>query len=134
MARDNLEAIHEGYRVWNEQGLEAALADFIHPEIELHDLVEMPDGSVYHRHQGAREMWAQWTQAWEEFEFSLAGAEDLGGDHVLAQVRASGRLKGTEEPIEVSFYEVWTLRDGKGIKRVAAMDRASVLSAAGLED
>ena len=119
MSEENVELVRRGYEAWNANGLEAALAEFLHPEVELHDLVEMPDGSVYRGHEGAREMWKQFTQGWDELQFGLEDAIDLGDERVLLRVRAKGRIKGSDAPIEVSFYEVWTVRDGRGIKRVA---------------
>ena len=134
MSRANVEAVRQGYEKWTQEGFEVALAEFIDPDAELHDIVEMPDGAVYRGHEGARRMWAQWTEMWEEFRFSLEEATDLGGDDVLALVRAVGRVRGTDVPVEVRVYEVWTLRDGKGIRRIASTDRAAALAAAGISE
>lgn len=131
MSQANVEAVRRGYERWTQEGFEVALAEFIDPDVELHDIVEMPDGSVYRGHEGARRMWTQWTEMWEEFQFCLEGATDLGGDEVLANVRAVGRIRGTDVPVEVRVYEVWTLREGKGLRRIASTDLASALKAAG---
>lgn len=134
MSQANVEAVRQGYEKWTQEGFEVALAEFIDPDVELHDIVEMPDGSVHRGHEGARRMWAQWTELWEEFRFSLEEAADLGDDAVLARVRAVGRVSGSAVPVEVRLYEVWTLRDGKGIRRIASTDRASALKAAGISE
>jgi ketosteroid isomerase-like protein len=111
MSEENVELVRRGYQTWNENGLEAALVEFIDPDVELHDPVEMPDGSVYRGHEGARAMWAHWTEVWEEVRFEPDEAVDLDDEHVLLRVRALGRVKESDAPVEVSFYEVWTIRE-----------------------
>ena len=132
MSQENVEIVRRGYEMWVRDGIEAALSEFVAPDVELHDIVEMPDGRVWRGHDEARTMWAQWQETWEEFQFSLQDAADLGGPHVLARTRAVGRIRGSEASVEVSFFEVWTLRDGKAIRRIAAMELDAALKAAGL--
>jgi ketosteroid isomerase-like protein len=134
VSRENVETVRRGYEAWVRDGLEVALAEFIAPDVELHDIIEMPDGKVWRGHDEARAMWTQWQETWEEFQFSLEDATDLGGPHVLARVRAVGRIRGSESSVEVSFYEVWTMRNGKGVRRIAAMELDEALKAAGLSE
>jgi len=134
VSQENVEAVRKGYETWSEEGIEAALASFIDEEVEMHDIVEMPGASVHRGHDGVRKMWSQWSEVWDEMSFGLEHATALDDDHVLAQVRAVGRMKGSDATVEVTFYEVWTVRDGKGITRVASAERASAVKAAGLSE
>jgi hypothetical protein len=132
MSQDNVELLRRGYDIWRNDGLDAALREFLDPEVELHDVVEMPGASVYRGHEGAREMWATWMEAWDEFRFWPVAIEALNADQVLAEIRIVGRGQGSAATVEVPIYEVWTVRDGRGVKRVAAFDRDKALAAAGL--
>jgi ketosteroid isomerase-like protein len=134
MSQENVEAVRRGYETWSEDGIDAALANFIDENVEMHDIVEMPGGSVYRGHEGARAMWSRWSEVFDEMSFGLEQATDLDDEHVLPQVRAVGRMQGSDAPVEVTFYEVWTVRDGRGIKRVASANRTTALEAAGLPE
>src|SRR5688572_23204465 len=106
MSHESVDLLKAGYERWSADGIEAAVANFLHPDVELYDLVEMPDGLVYRGHDGARAMWARWTEVWEEFRFQLDEAEELGDDQVLAKVRAVGRTGPDDPVLEIFFYEV----------------------------
>jgi ketosteroid isomerase-like protein len=89
---------------------------------------------VYHGHDGVRRFWRQWLEAWRAIEFDLRELADCG-DSVLATIYQ--RNVGRESGIEVeqgTWWQVWTLRDGKVLTVKHFQDRAQALEAAGLRE
>ena len=54
------------------------------------------------------------------------------GDSVVVLMRQRARSKSTRNPVEMSFAQIWTLRDGKTIRMEMYADPAEALAAAGL--
>lgn len=55
------------------------------------------------------------------------------GDRVVAIMRQRGRSKAAGMPVEVSFAEVWTFRDGKQAPMEMYSDPQEALKAVELE-
>jgi ketosteroid isomerase-like protein len=90
--------------------------------------------SVYHGHEGVRRFWRQWLEAWRAIEFDLRELTDCG-DSVLATIYQ--RNVGRESGIEIeqgTWWQVWTLRDGRVLTVKHFQDRAEALEAAGLSE
>jgi ketosteroid isomerase-like protein len=56
------------------------------------------------------------------------------GNKVVVLVRQNGRSKTAGMPVEMSFAQVWTLRDGKQTRMEMYSDRDEALAAAGLSE
>jgi SnoaL-like domain len=73
---------------------------------------------LYIGHEGVKEYWRAWLDAWDQIEFEISDPVELDENHVLARVtwqRNHGR--GTGIWIDQRPYEQeWTLRDGKVIR------------------
>ena len=81
----------------------------------------------------ARAFLREWIDAWEDWELELEALHDAG-DKVLALVYQRGRSKESGMPVEMSFAQVWTLRDGKQARTEVYSERAEALKAAGLSE
>ena len=55
------------------------------------------------------------------------------GDKVVVLVRQRGRSKAAGMPVDMSFAQVWTLRDGKESRMEMYSDPNEALKAVGLE-
>ena len=93
----------------------------------------MPDGRIYHGHEGVREFWRDWTGTWDDFDFELEEAVDAGDD-VLVRVRQVGKGRESGAPVALSFGQIWTLRGGKVIRFRAFPTFEEALEAAGLRE
>ena len=56
------------------------------------------------------------------------------GDRVVVLVRQRARSKSTGMPVEMSFAQVWIIRDGKAARMEMYSDPAEALEAAGLRE
>jgi ketosteroid isomerase-like protein len=113
------------------------LAQLLHPEIEYywHDQRTYPDTPQHL--QGAPAVVAfmeQFRDGWEDLvqePLEQVGAPD---GRVVDLVRQTGRGRESGVPIEIHFFEVCTIRDGK-LRRVEYFrHRADALEAAGLSE
>jgi ketosteroid isomerase-like protein len=79
----------------------------------------------------AREFLRDWLEAWDDWELAVESLHD-GGDRVVAIVRQRGRSKTTGLPIDMTFAQVFTVREGKQVRMEMYADPSEGLDAAGL--
>ena len=90
-------------------------------------------GSLGEGADGARTFLREWTDAWEDWELEVDALRDAG-DRVVALMHQRARSKSTGMPVEMSFAQVWTFRDGKRARMEMYTDQAEALAAAGLSN
>src|SRR5688572_5441080 len=62
-------------------------------------------GGVYHGHEGIREFWRRWLEAWEQIEWEYDVVER--GDDVVAEIRNQRNLgRGSHVWVEQRPYEL----------------------------
>ena len=105
----NVERLQRLFARFNETGT----LDFtgVHPEVELHDRPDVPDGRVWRGTDGVRAFFDKTAESfdpirWEPQEFIPAGRHVLVRAHVVAY----GATSGT--PIEIDEAQLWTFREG----------------------
>ena len=104
-------------------------ADFVWDVSNLH----WPGQQVYEGSDGARTFLSEWADAWEDWELEADSFHDAG-DRVVVLMSQRARSKSTGMPVEMSFAQVWTLRDGKRTRMEMYSDPAEALAAAGLSE
>jgi ketosteroid isomerase-like protein len=133
MSQQNVEIVRNGYERFAATGEftdEIATADFVWDMSNFHG---WPEQQVYAGAAGARAFLTEWTNAWEDWELEVDALHDAG-DRVVALVRQHGRSKAAGTPVDMSFAQVWTLRDGKEARMDMYSDRAEALEAAGVSE
>ena len=103
----------ERVRALSERFNETGEVDFtrIHPDAELHDRPDVPDGRVWRGIDGIRAFFEKTAESfdpirWEPREFAASGRHVVVRAHVVAY----GATSGT--PIEVDEAQLWTFREG----------------------
>ena len=91
----------------------------------------IPDGGIYHGHEGLRAAWARWRGVWDDYSFEVEELTELG-DRVLSLTRIHARSKGQGVGTEVRAGELLTVRDGLIVHFVNFLDRDDALREAGL--
>jgi ketosteroid isomerase-like protein len=102
------------------------------PEIERDMSRFMADGRVYHGHDGVREFWRGWAGTWEDFDAAIEQAIDAGGDEVVIGTHNAGRGRGSRIAVEMSFGQVWTVKDGRIVRLRSFPTIGEALEAVGL--
>ena len=126
-----LEIARRHYDAFQNQDWEAFFGLY-DPNVEV-DLSRsgIPDGGIYHGHDGLRAAWARWRGVWDDYSFEVEELTELG-DRVLSLTRIHARSKGQGVGTEVSAGELLTVRDGLIVHFVNFLDRDDALREAGL--
>lgn len=131
MADGTIESTRAGYGEFNAGDVDALAARLV-PEFHWNEAAEIPGRkSCTSRDEFMRYM-RGFDLLWDEFAFEIVEIEAPGPDVVYAKVRASGRGKASEEPVEFVIHHVWRLRDGLFARMDAYMDEFEARRAAGL--
>ena len=131
MSDENVEIVRTGYQRYLATGEftdEIVTADFVWDMSNFHG---WPEQQVYNGADGARTFLKDWTDAWEEWQLEVDAIHDAG-DRVVALLRQHGRSKANGMPVEMSFAQVWTVRDGKEARMDMYSDPAEAFEATGL--
>jgi ketosteroid isomerase-like protein len=133
MSQENVEIVRRGYEQFGATGRfvgETASPDFVWDMSNFHG---WPEQQAYEGIAGAEAFLRDWAAAWDDWELELEALHDAG-DKVVGLMRQRGRSKSAGMPVDMSFAQVWTLRDGKGTKMEMFSDRDGALKAVGLEE
>jgi ketosteroid isomerase-like protein len=109
------------------------LAELVTPDFvwDMSNFHGWPEQQVYEGAQGARTFLAEWITAWDDWEIEAEALHDAG-DKVVAIMRQRGKSKTSGMPVEMSFAQIWTLRDGKQSRMEMYSDPNEALEAGGL--
>jgi len=133
MSQENVEIVRRGYERFAAS--EQFVADIAGPEFvwDMSNFHGWPEQQTYEGPEGAQSFLDDWTSAWDEWELQIDALHDAG-DKVVVLVRQRGRSKAAGMPVEMSFAQVWTFRDGKQTRMDMYSDREEALEAAGLSE
>jgi len=130
MSQENVEIIRLGYEHFKASGGDIrANADLVWDVSNL----GWPDQQIYHGPAGALQFNAEWAAAWDDWELVPEDYIDAG-ERVVVILNQRGRSKATGIPVEMRFAQVWTLRDGLGIRMDLYASVEEALEAVGLAE
>jgi ketosteroid isomerase-like protein len=131
MSQENVEIVQRGYEQFRATGrlvAETVTPDFVWDMSNFHG---WPEQQLYEGIEEAETFLSDWAAAWDDWELDLEGLHDAG-DRVVVLVRQRGRSKAVGMPVDMSFAQVWTLRDGKQTRMEMYSDPNEALRAVGL--
>jgi ketosteroid isomerase-like protein len=135
MSEENVEIVRRVYEA-AARGDTATVLKLYDPEV-VWDFSRPYGGlfgrGVYHGHEGLRNAFHEYHEAWESIEDNWEELVDAG-EHVVSVVksRARGRASGVE--VGGTQYGVWTLSEGTIVRVVWFRSREEALKAAGLSE
>ncbi len=100
--------------------------------VEL-DQSRMPDGGIYHGHQGMREFYARWVGSWDHFDAHPVEFIDAG-DATIVVMQISGTGKGSGASVTMRSADLYTVANGKVVRHVGYPNASQALEAAGLSE
>jgi len=131
MSQENVDAVRAGYErsaATGELGQDWT-ADFVWDVSNLH----WPGQQTYGGADGAQAFLAEWAESWVDWELEPTSFHDAG-DQVVVLLRQRARSKSTGMPVEMSFAQVWSFRDGLRSRMEMYADPDEALAAAGLSE
>jgi ketosteroid isomerase-like protein len=135
MSQENVEIVRGVFDAFRRRDNESIFRAY-HPNIEW-DMrrysVWVEDQRVFHGHDGIREFFRGWLQAFEDYEGEIHDLVDVGDKVVFTAVdRARGKQSGVK--VDRRHAQVWTMREGKVMRIQCFDDRAQALEALGLSE
>jgi ketosteroid isomerase-like protein len=129
MSQENVETIRRGY-----EHFRATREIRAHPDL-VWDVSKLgwPDQQIYSGPEGAMQFNAEWAAAWDDWDLEAQDYIDAG-ERVVVILDQRGRSKATGIPVEMRFAQVWTLRDGQGIRMELYASVEEALEAVGLSE
>ena len=102
-------------------------------DFELVVAAEVPERRSYRGREGVAEFAQRWMEAFERFSMQRQELIDAGNDRVFASYRQSAIGKGSGVPIELEYFAVYEVENGKVVRTRHYLDRDKALEAAGLQ-
>jgi ketosteroid isomerase-like protein len=122
--------IRQGYDAWNRDDWEA-MEQFLAPEFEVDATDRVLNPARYEGIEGFRRLAGEMAEVWDTWVIEPLEFVEHGELMFVAHlVRARGKGSGVE--VEQTYWSVWTVRDGKGVKLTLYVDRDRALAGAGL--
>ena len=131
MSAENVESVRRLMVAFNDRDLDAMAAE-LSDDAELLPLRAQLEGKRYRGVDGAREMFADFDEDWEELRIELDELRD-GDDEVAAVCRVRARGRASRIDLDVPMGFVWTFRDGKVVSARSYSEPGDAMRAAGLE-
>jgi len=118
VSRENVEIVRRVAEAWQSDDLEGFLC-LLDPEIEWLTAIERglgSAGSVFHGHEGVRELWNLWRTEFEDVWIETGEVRDLGGERVLRLAHIRFRGPGSGIAVESQLALLMTICDGKIVR------------------
>jgi ketosteroid isomerase-like protein len=134
VSQENVEVVRRSVQAWQRDDLDSLLS-VLDPDLEWLPAVERAlGGTVYHGHEGARELWNLWRTELQDFWIEIGEIRDLGDGRVLqlTEVRFRGPASGLT--VESRLGRVLTVRDRKIVRAEDYPTYRQARNAVGLEE
>ncbi|HXF00418.1 MAG TPA: nuclear transport factor 2 family protein [Solirubrobacterales bacterium] len=133
MSEGNVELVRRAYEAYNRGDIDGAVSDFA-PDCRYTAAGTIPDRTgVFHGREGYKEF-IGWLRS--EFDDAQAGIDELidAGDTVVVGSTLRGRGKQSGAEAKFTFWQTWTIQNGKFTYGQGFAGRAEALEAAGLSE
>jgi ketosteroid isomerase-like protein len=107
----HVRAIWERYKLTGDPGFD----DNFDPEIEWHLRADLPDSRTLRGHEQVKRMFAEWADAFEDFDGEPVDISDVAGRTIVV-IHLRGRIKGSGQTIEMDEVWVYSWRGEKVIE------------------
>jgi ketosteroid isomerase-like protein len=125
----NVALVREGIEASNRGDLDAVLAKF-DPEIEFHIAPGLGNAGTYYGHEGYREGFGGWAEAWEGYTIELLEVQAVGERHVVVDARQSARGHGSGVEVDMRLGFMFEARGDMLVRLHVLRSYDAALSAA----
>lgn len=133
MSSENVDVVRRSYAAFNSGDWDGAL-ESSHPEIEWRLQGELGfdvRGPVRGR-EALKVFWADFFDIWDDYTMEPLDFIEAPGGVVVVTVRFTARGQGSSVPIDLTYFHVYHLIDGKVVSVDLYTDRREALEAAKL--
>jgi ketosteroid isomerase-like protein len=132
MSQENVEIVRQGFVAW-EAGDLAANLRLVHEDVVCCRMPPLIDPQTYEGIDGYIEFAREWMEPYEDFHLHPTEYFDAG-ESVVVEVPQEGRLAGSKQAMQGTFWFVMKVHDGKLIRFEIYGERAQAFEAAGLSE
>ena len=123
--------IGRAYAAANRRDFDAVLMGWDR-ESEYHpsgDLLPPDLETVFYGHEGYRQLWRYWLDAFEDIRWDPEEILDFG-DRLLVTTQQKGRGSGSGVAVSEAVFQLFTIRRGLVVRQADFLDRSQALDAA----
>ena len=131
MSRENLEVVRRMWEAFLASDFQTALSSY-DPNVEW-DGTNLPDGRVGRGLDAIMDHITRWADMWENWHVEVERVIDAGDDQVVVFIREIGRST-TGLDMDERHGELYTVRDGRIVRRQGFSDPNEALEAVGLRE
>jgi uncharacterized protein len=131
MSRENMEAVRRVFDAVNDRDIEAMQALFSE-DGEFHSVLAASEGRVFRGHQGIRDYFEWFDDAFEEFRNEVEEVIEADENRVVALARFIARGRESGVVLDQPIGAVFSLLGGQVTRMESYFDRAEALRTAGL--
>jgi uncharacterized protein len=134
MSRENIEIVRDGFEAFNRGDLDAWF-EHMTDDIDYRAAEGAPDDHGPIKGKDALRAYVQdWLDMFDDFRAEAVELIEAGEDKVVLVLRISGRAKLSGVETDLTYAELWRLRDGKVAWGRQYWTRDEALEAAGLRE
>ena len=125
--------MRQAYAAANRRDFDSVLAGW-DPECEYRpsrDLMPPDLDAAFYGHDGMRQLWRYWRDAFEDIRWDPEEIQDFG-DKILVTAQQRGHGSGSGVGVSEPVFQLFTLRAGLVLRQEDFLDRSAALEAAGL--
>ena len=132
MSEENVKTVRDAFAAFNRGDLDAFL-DGATDDIDYRAVEgALDDRGPIQGNEGLRAFMQDWLDLFDDFRAEPVELIEAGEDKVIAVVRISGRAKLSGVDTDLTYAELWKLRDGKIAWGRQYWTREDALESAGL--
>ena len=123
--------IQQSYGAQSRRDYESVLAGW-HPDCEYRpsrDLIPPDMDAAFYGHDGMRQVWRYWRDAFDDIRWDPEEIEDFG-DKILVTAQHRGHGSGSGVSVSEPVFQLFTLRAGLVLRQEDFSDRSAALEAA----
>ena len=135
MSQENVEAIRRLFEAYSAPDDSEVFLRMCAPDV-VWDMSRstFPEARVYYGHDGVREWLGGLRDAFEDIQYEVEEAADIGDDRVLLVLRVLAHGQFSKIDVDYHFVPVFTFRHDKIVRMDRYGERAEALKAVGLEE
>ena len=132
MSQENVELYRRGFEAYNRGDMDTLLS-LVHPDFEYVTAGLFPGlRPVYRGHAGFRDLWRDFRETWDSLQVEIDEIRDIG-DLVVARLTFRARSREGLE-VDRQFGQIFTVKDGLGVRQHTYGTWDEALEAAGLSE
>ena len=134
MSQENVEAVRQGIEEFNRRDMDAFVAR-LSPDVVWEENPDMPGlREIYRGRAEVREWIDEVLEAVETLHNEIVEITELPDDRVFTENVVTGRGTGSGVPVELRYWSVLWVAEGKLARRQVFWNKDEALEAAGLEE